>query len=55
MNLIRKKPKPHRAKSEWINNQEQHHQMRTFKEEYLDLLQKFNVEYDEKYLFEWID
>ncbi len=38
----------------YINNQEQHHQKKTFKEEYLDLLQKFNVEYDEKYLFEWV-
>ncbi len=39
----------------YINNQEMHHQKRTFKDEYLDLLQKFNVKYDEKYLFEWIE
>ena len=39
----------------YINNQEQHHQKTTFKDEYLDLLQKFNVEYDDKYLFEWND
>jgi REP element-mobilizing transposase RayT len=39
----------------YINNQEQHHQKKTFKGEYLELLQKFNVEYDEKYLFEWIE
>jgi len=39
----------------YINNQEQHHQKKTFKDEYLELLQKFNVEYDEKYLFEWIE
>ena len=39
----------------YINNQEQHHQKKTFKDEYLDLLQKFNVEYDEKYLFDWVE
>ncbi|HNZ71305.1 MAG TPA: IS200/IS605 family transposase [Prolixibacteraceae bacterium] len=38
----------------YINNQEDHHKRLTFKEEYLNLLQKFEVEYDEKYLFEWI-
>lgn len=39
----------------YINNQEQHHQKKTFKDEYMELLQKFNVEYDDKYLFEWIE
>jgi putative transposase len=39
----------------YINNQEQHHLTKSFKDEYLELLQKFNVEYDDKYLFEWID
>lgn len=39
----------------YINNQKQHHRKQTFKEEYLDFLQKFAIEYDEKYLFEWID
>ena len=39
----------------YINNQEQHHQRKTFKDEYLDLLQKFNVQYDEKYLFKWVE
>jgi len=38
----------------YIRNQEKHHAKKTFKEEYLDLLKKFNVEYDTKYLFEWI-
>jgi putative transposase len=33
-----------------INNQEKHHQKKTFRDVYLDLLQKFNIEYDEKYL-----
>jgi putative transposase len=39
----------------YIANQEQHHKGKTFKEEYLDFLQKFEIEYNEKYLFDWID
>ena len=39
----------------YIENQEAHHKKRTFKEEYLDLLKKFEVEYNEKYLFKWIE
>ncbi|MES2619397.1 MAG: IS200/IS605 family transposase [Bacteroidota bacterium] len=38
----------------YILNQEEHHRKKTFREEYIDFLKKFNVEYDEKYLFEWI-
>ena len=39
----------------YILNQEQHHLKKTFKNEYLGLLRKFEVEYDERYLFDWID
>ncbi len=39
----------------YIQNQEEHHEKKTFREEYLEMLQKFAVEYDEKYLFDWID
>jgi REP element-mobilizing transposase RayT len=39
----------------YILNQAEHHKQKTFKAEYLDFLQKFEIEYDEKYLFEWID
>ena len=39
----------------YIQNQEKHHAKKTFKEEYLELLKRFNVEYDEKYVFDWID
>ena len=39
----------------YILNQEEHHKKRTFKEEYLDFLTKFEVEYNERYLFEWIE
>lgn len=39
----------------YILNQEEHHKKKSFKEEYLDFLKKFEIEYDEKYLFEWIE
>lgn len=39
----------------YILNQESHHKKKTFREEYLELLKKFELEYDEKYLFEWYD
>ena len=40
---------------QYIKNQEEHHRKKTFKEEYLDFLQKFEIEYNEKYLFDWLD
>lgn len=39
----------------YILNQEKHHRKKTFHEEYMDFLNKFAVEYKEKYLFEWLD
>jgi REP element-mobilizing transposase RayT len=39
----------------YILNQEEHHKAKTFKTEYLDFLEKFEIEYNEKYLFEWIE
>ncbi len=39
----------------YIQNQENHHKKKTFKEEYLELLSKFDIRYDEKYLFEFYD
>lgn len=39
----------------YILNQEEHHKRKTFKEEYLDFLKKFNVEFNEKYLFDWFE
>ncbi|MCF2445068.1 IS200/IS605 family transposase [Dyadobacter sp. CY345] len=39
----------------YIKNQESHHQKQTFREEYLDMLVKFQVQYDDKYLFDWIE
>jgi putative transposase len=39
----------------YILNQEEHHKKRSFREEYIDLLQKFEIGFNENYLFEWID
>jgi putative transposase len=39
----------------YVLNQAEHHKKRTFREEYLDFLQKFEIEYDEKCLFDWIE
>lgn len=36
---------------EYIENQEMHHKRTTFKEEYLEFLQKFEIDYDERYIF----
>ena len=35
----------------YIENQEQHHSKKTFRDEYLDFLKKFDVEYDEQFIF----
>ncbi len=39
----------------YILNQEEHHRKRTFREEYLDFLKKFNVPYEERFLFKWFE
>ena len=36
----------------YIKNQEEHHQKMTFQEEFMVLLKKHNVEYDERYLWD---
>ncbi|MFQ5676019.1 MAG: hypothetical protein ACE5G1_09000 [bacterium] len=38
-----------------ILNQEEHHRKRTFRAEYLEFLEKFEVPYEERFLFEWLD
>jgi REP element-mobilizing transposase RayT len=40
---------------QYILNQEAHHRLKPFKEEYLAFLQKFEIEHDKKYLFDWIE
>ena len=39
----------------YILNQEEHHRKKTFRVEYLEFLKKFEIDYDEKYLFDWIE
>ena len=39
----------------YIRNQEQHHRRRTFKDEYLAWLKKFEVLFEEKYVFKFIE
>ena len=39
----------------YIENQQEHHKHQTFKEEYIQFLKKFTIEYDSDYLFEFYD
>jgi REP element-mobilizing transposase RayT len=39
----------------YIQNQEQHHRRRSFKDEYLALLEKFNIKFDQGYVFDFAD
>ena len=43
------------AVAKYILNQEQHHAGRSFKDEYVALLNRFEVEFDDRYLFDWIE
>jgi putative transposase len=38
----------------YILNQEQHHKKENFKDEYLNLLQEFEIEFKDEYLFEFL-
>lgn len=37
----------------YIQNQEEHHKVNNFKDEYLKFLKKYEVDFDEKYLFDF--
>jgi putative transposase len=39
----------------YILKQQVHHKRQSFKDEYLEFLKRFEVEYDDRYLFEWIE
>jgi putative transposase len=39
----------------YVLNQEVHHQRKTFKQEYLGLLQKFDIPFEDRYLFDFFD
>ena len=36
----------------YILNQEMHHKKQSFREEYIDFLKKFKIEYDQQYIFQ---
>ncbi|MEM6514639.1 MAG: IS200/IS605 family transposase [Bacteroidota bacterium] len=38
----------------YVSNQEEHHRTKSFREEYIEFLKEFDVDYDERYLFEEI-
>ncbi len=40
---------------QYIMNQDQHHQKRSFKEEYLEILKKYDVKYQDEYLFDFFE
>ena len=40
---------------EYILKQEERHQRKSFREEYWGLLQKFEIAFEEQYLFEWLE
>lgn len=39
----------------YIGNQKVHHQKKTFKEEYIEFLQNFRIEFKDEFLFDWLD
>ena len=39
----------------YIQNQEKHHQRRTFKSEYMTLLRRFDIAFDDKYVFDFLE
>jgi REP element-mobilizing transposase RayT len=41
--------------AKYVLNQKNHHKRKTFKEEYLEFLERYEIEFNEKYLFEWIE
>ncbi len=36
----------------YIENQEKHHKVKTFREEYIEFLNKYNIKFDKKYVFD---
>ncbi len=39
----------------YIQNQERHHSRRSFKNEYLGLLRKFDIAFEDKYVFDFVE
>jgi putative transposase len=43
------------AVAKYILNQEEHHSRKSFKDEFIALLDRFEIEYDDRYLFNWFE
>ena len=39
----------------YIKNQKEHHRSTTFREEYKEFLERFQIEHKDEYLFDWIE
>ena len=39
----------------YIKNQKEHHKRRSFRVEYIDFLEKFQIKHEEQFLFDWIE
>jgi REP element-mobilizing transposase RayT len=39
----------------YILNQKEHHRKRSFREEYISFLEEFGIDYDSRYLFDWLE
>lgn len=39
----------------YVLNQEVHHKKKTFRQEYLEFLEKFEVSFEDRFLFDWIE
>jgi REP element-mobilizing transposase RayT len=40
---------------QYIKNQQEHHRKKSFREEYKELLNRFQIEHDDRYLFDFYD
>ena len=41
--------------AKYVLNQKKHHHNKTFREEYVELLEKFEIQYKNEYLFDFFD
>jgi REP element-mobilizing transposase RayT len=39
----------------YIQRQKQHHQTQSFQQEYLDFLRRFQIDYNDEHLFDWLE
>jgi putative transposase len=41
--------------AKYVMNQKEHHKKSSFREEYVDFLKKYELPFDERYLFDWLE